>query len=101
MKTKEEILIGYSPETYKEDLGWLNKEVLEIMQEYASQSKWIDVETPPTDSEYVLGATKSGILCYLVCYHPSFNMWMGYGESQVEERITHWQPLPQTPIQNQ
>lgn len=68
---------------------------------YASQSKWIDVETPPTDSEYVLGATKSGILCYLVYYQPSFNMWMGYGESQVEERITHWQHLPSNPIQNQ
>lgn len=117
MKTKEEIIfnvIKKRSETDKsfikyESVDELKKEVgedsdlrlfLEIMEEYASQDKWISVKDElPGDYQRVLGYVEeiNDLGKSHFAWNVSYSKYHGFLDNFKPCKITHWQPLPNPP----
>ena len=106
MKTKEELLLEQLNKGFGEELRckrlsiFFNntehlKSILAAMEEYASQSKWIDVkERLPEKDKEVLVANGKSVYC-LTHHISSMGNWYAYGESRANTLITHWMNLPE------
>lgn len=97
MKTAAEYLEHILPN--QKEFG-INQ-VISLLENFANQSKWIDVKEQPTpdfDGEY-LCLLEIKQECHNVwkvqrVVNCVFNRWVLTGLS---EKITHWQPLPKAP----
>lgn len=101
---------------------WENREALdkylkrlkELMEEDATAKEeassqtltqmeqgWISVKDSikPNVDEWVLCAINNSILCYLFIYQEGRGFY-GYDDAQIDNRITHWRPLPLPPMPN-
>ena len=98
MKTAKEILQGYANRQKEVHLTY--DVVLQAMEEYSNQSKWIDVndELPDSsatvlfyeDDEYYIGFSSGG-------YFVSLNDYSEETGHKHLYNVTHWQPLPTEP----
>lgn len=78
---------------------------IQLMEEYASQSKWVSVsERLPEEDEQVLFLTDSGVIegCFVNEKHKKWRFifldYHGCGCcSSDSDKATHWQPLPKAP----
>lgn len=101
MKTKEEIIDNEPFKVMLEGSGCrfipnVREQILMAMEEYASQSKWIDVkERLPEHGIGVLGMNRVMVYSQTIRYNKFKETWELDRVSI--NHVTHWQPLPELP----
>ena len=97
-KTAEEVLTEVMTNScYNADFRLSRPYIIEAMEEYAGQSKWVSVEERlPEDGEYVLAHYTNEFNGVPMIYVCSINDGVFYDDLS-KVNVTHWQPLPTPP----
>ena len=97
MKTAEEILSKHNPfQNNNGNTEYFTQNIIDAMEEYANQSKWISVdERLPEDEEECI-ITNGIVVEVAQMYGGEFCVIYDLKAAIIND-VTHWQPLPNPP----